>query len=152
MWEAFRIIVRQASGPFLCFLNRREKVGAPGWLSWLSVCLWLRQRRDLGVLVLNPDVELPAQQGGCLPLPCPCSCSLSLALSLSPINKIVKKKKILEKVGVEGHRERIKHSNKKTTREKHPRVDMYRLHTYRLLAHRVGPLNPSPHPLQHFLL
>ena len=97
MWEAFRIIVRQASGPFLCFLNRREKVGAPGWLSWLSVCLWLRQRRDLGVLVLNPDVELPAQQGGCLPLPCPCSCSLSLALSLSPINKIVKKKKNLRK-------------------------------------------------------
>ena len=58
-------------------------LGAPGWISWLSVCLQLRSRfQNLGGLsgepaFLSPSAIAPA-----------CALSFSLLLSLSQINKI----------------------------------------------------------------
>ena len=61
---------------------------ALGWLSWLSICLWLRSwSQDPGI---QPHIEFPPQWGVCFflfPLPFfptqVCSLSLSLSSSLS---------------------------------------------------------------------
>ena len=65
-------------------------VGAPGWLSWLSIFLQLRSwSRGPGI---EPHVGLPAEEGAGLSSP---SLGLSppLVPSLFQINKIFKKKK-----------------------------------------------------------
>ena len=74
----------------ICDLYDEENtsVGAPGWLSGLSVCLWLEpSSQGPGI---EPHGGLPAQRGACFSLSlCP---TLSLVhahtLSLSQINKI----------------------------------------------------------------
>ena len=57
--------------------------GVPGWLSQLSLCLWLRsQSRGPGI---KPHIGLPAQWGICFSLslcPFPYLCSLCLSISL----------------------------------------------------------------------
>ena len=58
---------------------RKRMIGISGWLSWLSVYLWLKEPK------MEPHKGLPAQRGVCcfslwLPLPL-------LVLSLCPINK-----------------------------------------------------------------
>ena len=78
-WEAF-----QAEGPALAKIGIQR---APGWLSWLSVRLWLRGH-DLEVCEFEPLVKLCAdssEPGVCFvfcvsPSLCP---SPALALSLS---------------------------------------------------------------------
>ena len=56
--------------------------GVPGWLNWLSICLWLGSwSQSPGI---KPCIGLPAQWGVCFSLslcPSPCSCSLSLLFS-----------------------------------------------------------------------
>ena len=58
--------------------------GAPGWLRWGNICLWLASwSQGSG---MEPCIRLPAQQGACFSLSLCCSpylCSLSLSLSLS---------------------------------------------------------------------
>ena len=75
-------------------LNRRSYIvrtcgvgGAPGWLSWLSVCLWLESwSRDPGI---QHPIGLSAQWGVCFFLSLPLHSSFpSLMSSLKWINKI----------------------------------------------------------------
>ena len=78
-------------------------LGAPGWLSWLTVQLWLSH--ELTVHEFQPHVGLcvdSSEPGACfrfcvspsLSAPPPFVLSLSLSLSLSKIN-IKKKKEII---------------------------------------------------------
>ena len=63
-------------------LSRWQSLGAPGWLSWLSVCLWLRSHSQGPVI--ESCILLLAQWSLFLSLPFP---------PQSQINKILKKKK-----------------------------------------------------------
>lgn len=65
-----------------CQSLRNIDMGAPGWLSQLTVCLqlmtWSQGRR------MKPHIRLPAQQGVCLSLSlCPSLCSGALSFSHS---------------------------------------------------------------------
>ena len=61
--------------------SKTRDMGAPGWLSWLSICLWFRSwSQGPGI---EPRVGLPAQQSLSLPF---------LSLALSQINKIFLKR------------------------------------------------------------
>jgi len=78
-------------------VNLNRCLGAPGWLSWLSLRLWLRSRSQ--GLEIKPHTGLPAQQGVCLrfslPLPLPSvvhAHACSLCLQNKYINKSLKKK------------------------------------------------------------
>ena len=70
--------------------------GAPGWLSWLSICLPLRSwYQNTGI---QPHIGIPAQWRVCFslstlsPLPLHYVCVLSLLLTFSQINKEKEKK------------------------------------------------------------
>ena len=75
------------------FGKKEIMFGTPGWLSRISVCLWLRSwSQGAGI---ESGIGLPTQQGVCFSLCCSCACLLSLPcslpLSLQSINKILKK-------------------------------------------------------------
>ena len=62
--------------------------GAPGWLSWLSACLWLRSWS--GGPGIEPHVRFPAPWGTYLLLPLLPAHALSHSASLTLSNKINK--------------------------------------------------------------
>ena len=68
--------------PICCWIEV-VAVGAPGWLSWLDICLWL-SGHDLRILGSNPVLSSlfnrePASSPPFPSLPAPCLCSLSLS-------------------------------------------------------------------------
>ena len=74
-------------------LDEINQSGAPGWLSWLSIC----SGHDLRVLGSSPELA-PCPTGSLhLPLPLPFPPAHVLSLSLSQINKILKKRNMSEK-------------------------------------------------------